>query len=163
MLSIRPKTVADRLYARYGDERKNHLAEYAVWRAIKQRCCNPTHRKYHCYGGRGIKMCERWRNSFHVFLQDVGPRPSAEYWIERINNDGNYEIGNVKWATAFEQCRNRRQNRNITFNGETLCVTDWAKRIGMSKSTLRDRLASGWSVSDALTLPVQKTGKWLYA
>ena len=81
--------------------------EYRAWAGMKDRCYNSNHIYYHRYGGRGIKICERWLNNFEAFLADVGPAPSSEHSIDRINNDGNYEPGNVKWSTVFEQNHNR--------------------------------------------------------
>ena len=89
--------------------RSNGTPEYAVWKMLKQRCLNPRARKYPDYGARGITVCERWRDSFVAFLADVGPRPGPGYSIDRFpDNDGNYEPGNVRWATAKEQAANRR-------------------------------------------------------
>jgi hypothetical protein len=85
--------------------------EYAVWQAMKDRCLNPNHAAYHNYGGRGIKICPEWQHSFAAFLRDVGPRPSPDLSIDRIDNDGNYEPGNVRWATRSEQTRNQRPRK----------------------------------------------------
>lgn len=82
---------------------------YRVWRSMKYRCSNPRAKDYPDYGGRGIKVCERWLNSFENFLADLGPRPTPQHSIERLDNDGNYEPGNCVWATKQEQNRNRRK------------------------------------------------------
>ena len=81
--------------------------EYKAWQSMKQRCYNFNRECYDHYGGRGIKVCDEWLNNFEAFLADVGPAPSSEHSIDRINNDGNYEPGNVKWSTVFEQNHNR--------------------------------------------------------
>ncbi len=95
-------------------------------------------------------MHDRWRK-FEEFLKDVGRRPSAEYTLDRYpNNDGNYEPGNIRWATRSEQQRNRRQNRLITFNGETKCLEDWAKFADMHPSVLTYRLKIGLTFGEAI-------------
>lgn len=91
--------------------RKRVKKEYAAWANMKTRCSNPKAHKYHLYGGRGIEVCERWRNSFDAFYEDVGPAPSAKHTLDRINTDGNYEPANVRWATWSTQNRNRRRGR----------------------------------------------------
>lgn len=99
-------------------------------------------------------MCDRWRDSFEAFLEDVGPRPSPEHSIDRINNDGPYEPGNVRWATKKEQDRNKRQTHLIEYKGETHCITEWAEILGMNRKTLFSRINErGWSVERAFTEP----------
>jgi hypothetical protein len=94
----------------HGQARKGHVAAlFRAWQAMIQRCINPKNKRYRHYGGRGIKVCDRWLNSYAVFAADVGPRPSPTHSIDRINNDGNYEPGNVRWATPSEQSKNRRR------------------------------------------------------
>ena len=83
--------------------------EYLVWQAMKARCHRKSHKAWDNYGGRGISVCEEWRQSFTSFIKCVGPRPSPEYSLDRIDNDRNYEPGNVRWATRSEQAKNRRQ------------------------------------------------------
>lgn len=94
---------------RHGDARQGQkAAEYHIWRAMIQRCTDASRPGFKDYGGRGIRVCERWLNSYEAFLADVGRRPSAKHSIDRRDNDGNYEPGNVRWATRLEQNRNRR-------------------------------------------------------
>ncbi len=125
---------------------------YRIWGLIKHRCNNPNNPAYPRYGGRGIKMCERWQLSFEVFAADVGPRPTPQHSIDRYPDpNGHYEPGNVRWATATEQARNQRSNRLFTINGETLTLAEWAERHGKSFRTVFQRLAYGWPIEVALT------------
>lgn len=130
-------------------QRRGLSPEYTAWCNIKVRCYGAADHTVKHYRDRGITMCERWRVNFAAFLEHIGPRPSSRHTIDRINNDGNYEPGNVRWATRAEQARNKRSTRNITFRGETLCLADWARRIGVSPGTLRHRL-------EVLHLPLDK-------
>lgn len=129
------------------------LPEYHAWVAMKQRCYDKNCRPYRNYGARGITVCAKWHN-FWAFLSDVGLRPSPKHSIDRINNEGNYEPGNVRWATQSQQLANTRRTRLLTFNGETLPLAHWAKRLGMSQGTLHGRIVKrGWPVEKALSLP----------
>lgn len=122
---------------------------YEVWRGMRDRCNNPREAMYRHYGGRGIKVCDRW-NDFAAFLADMG-EPPAGCSIERINNDGNYEPTNCRWATRAEQARNTRQNVQLTLNGRTQCVADWAGELGIKPSTVYARVAKGWPAERALS------------
>lgn len=126
---------------------------YRSWKAMIQRCTNPNHQEYPTYGGRGIVVCERWR-SFTNFLADMGERPTVKHELDRIEVDGHYAPDNCRWATRGEQCRNMRRNVSLTFNGETLVITDWATRLGLPVGTLQSRFRKGWNVKDILTTPV---------
>jgi len=120
---------------------------------MKRRCYNPNTPYYHLYGGRNITVCGRWKDSFVNFLADMGPKPSPEHTIDRIDNDGNYEPDNCRWATKMEQSHNSRKARLITYNGETLCLREWARRLGIGHMALSTRLNRGWSLKKALTTP----------
>lgn len=98
--------------------------EYRVWVDMIRRCENPRNKRFYIYGARGITVCDRWRRSYKNFLSDVGRRPSPKYQIDRKNNDGNYDPGNVRWATRKQQARNKTNNRSITFNGVSLCMAE---------------------------------------
>jgi len=129
---------------------KTGIRVYRIWQAMLTRCRNINVPNYNNYGGRGISVCKRWE-SFENFLKDMGnPKPNES--IERIDNDGNYNILNCKWATKKEQSRNTRSNRKISFRGETLCLCEWAKRLKIDQASLRERLEK-WSLKDALTKP----------
>lgn len=99
--------------------------EYGVWANMKTRCYNPNHSSYKRYGGRGIVVCGAWIDSFPQFFKDMGPRPSSQHSIDRVNNNGNYEPSNCKWSTRKEQQNNTRTNRFITINGETKTASQW--------------------------------------
>jgi len=118
---------------------------------MNKRCRNPADKDYLRWGGRGIRVCERWRNSFENFLADMGKKPSAKHSLDRINNDGDYEPGNCRWATNREQSRNRSNNRYITAFGETLLVVEWAERSNVKLGTIYRRLQYGWSPERAVT------------
>jgi hypothetical protein len=111
---------------------------------------NPNQKNYPDYGGRGISMCSEWLDDFAQFRRDMGPRPIG-YSLERIDNDGHYEPRNCRWANRGEQNRNTRRNRPLTLNGETLLLTQWAERLGITSQSLTKRLTRGWSVEAALT------------
>ena len=123
--------------------------EYTSWRAMRGRCGHVNGPKHNNYAGRGITVCEEWK-CFRLFMRDMGPRPSATHEIDRIDNNGNYEASNCRWATKKEQARNRRTNRMVTCDGITQCLTDWARQIGCSRKTLSDRLKRGWSIETML-------------
>lgn len=131
------------------------IPEYRVWNTMKLRCNNPKITGYKDYGGRGISVCQRWRDSFADFIADMGRRPTSRHTIERADTNGNYEPSNCSWQTYAVQNRNRRDNRNITFNNRTQNVTDWATELGLKKGTLFHRLDSGWSVNKAFTTPAR--------
>lgn len=138
-------------------DRESRSPERRIWLGMKARCLNKKHKYFDVYGGRGITVCARWINSFEAFLEDMGARPTIEHSIDRIDNDGNYEPMNVRWALAKVQARNRSSNRYITFNGLTLSISEWAERTGLSKVTIRDRIErAGWSIDRALTARPRK-------
>jgi len=130
--------------------------EYMTWVNMRQRCLNPNTPTWEHYGGRGVAVSPRW-DSFWVFLVDVGPRPTPGHSLDRTDVDGNYEPGNVRWATKSEQSRNRRDNNVISHQGEEKCIQDWADESGVSASTIRSRLGLGWSVKMALTKKTRPT------
>jgi hypothetical protein len=125
---------------------------YTTWSNVKSRCTNPKSSHFEHYGRRGIKMCARWIDSFENFLEDMGDRPPG-MTIERINNDGDYEPGNCRWASHKEQMNNTRGNRFLTFNGITKTISQWAISIGLHPNGLAKRLERGWTLQLALTTP----------
>jgi len=131
--------------------------EYRAWCNMIQRCTNPRATYYRAYGGRGIRVCERWLH-FENFLSDMGPcRP--HFSLERKDTNGDYEPGNCRWATRAEQARNSRSNRLLTHAGKTLCLVDWAAEVGISEKVISDRLRLGWAVPRALTEPLHYRGQ----
>lgn len=131
--------------------------EYRAWSGLKQRCLNPRNTSFPDYGARGITVCDRWLGSegFANFLADMGPAPSPDHSVDRLENSRGYSPDNCAWRTRVEQMNNRRGNVNLTHNGETLSITAWAKRVGLKRATLSARLRIGWSVHDALTVQIK--------
>lgn len=132
-----------------------------IYRGMMQRCYNPNRREYENYGGRGIKVCRRWRESIEAFVEDMGPRPSDSHSIDRINNHGDYEKSNCRWATQQEQCLNRRGLRWIEYNGERLTHSDWARRLDITRERFRQRvekcISLGADPAEAITTPAGET------
>lgn len=125
-----------------------------IYTDARARCLNPNVRSYPLYGGRGIEF--RF-TSFEQFIDAIGPRPSDKHSIDRIDGNGHYEPGNVRWATPKEQARNKRSNntlRLITANGRTACLTEWANELRTSHSTIQYRLNNGWCARCAVTLAI---------
>lgn len=127
---------------------------YFVWQAMKDRCLNPRHKNWHNYGGRGIKVCDRWMK-FENFVNDMGERP-PKHTLERKDNNAGYSPENCVWATQQEQCRNMRTTKFITANGIRKSLTEWAEMLGTWKTTITGRLKRGWSECDAVTTPIKK-------
>lgn len=123
--------------------------EYQTWYAMKDRCTNEVCKEYHNYGGRGIRVCERWMK-YQNFIADMGRAPSKKHSIERCNNEGNYEPRNCKWATDIEQVYNRRNTLLAEYRGEIKPVKIWCQELGLSYARIRDRIRThGYSVEDA--------------
>lgn len=127
----------------HGEASRNKTAEYESWVNAKRRCLNPRRRTYKYYGGRGIKMCSRWLNSFENFLADMGRKPSQRHTLERLDNNGNYTPTNCKWATWLEQSNNRRSNRFIKIAGERLTISQLAAKSGVKAGTIWWRVKNG--------------------
>lgn len=117
---------------------------FQCWASMLARCYSEKETSYKNYGARGISVCDSWRMGFANFLTDMGERPSRTHSIERIDNNGNYEPGNCRWATPAEQARNRRSNIWITYLGETKCANDWARLLGMERTLIESRFHKGW-------------------
>lgn len=128
---------------------------YRTWCGMKARCENPKAGMFDNYGGRGIKVCDRWQD-FANFQADMGAGMAPGLSIDRIDNNGPYSPENCRWIPFALQARNTRTNRNVTFQGKTQCVAAWAEELGVSASMIHGRLSKGWSVADALTKPSRR-------
>lgn len=150
---LRSETVAtNRLVHGQCRRRGRKTKEWQTWNAMIRRCYDKRDGSYFRYGGRGIRICDRWRNSFLAFFKDVGVAPSKGHEIERIDNDGNYEPMNVRWATHREQCNNRRTTRLVTAFGQTLSLADAVRRFGIvGYGTVQARIKYGVNPESALT------------
>ena len=154
---------------KHGDARGSKVTpEYRAWNQMLTRCYNPNHKSFAYYGGRGVEVCERWRQSFGAFLNDVGRRPAPGYSLDRFPNvNGGYEPGNVRWATSKEQNRNQRSTRRFDFRGESLTAAEISERTGVDARLLYERLARyGWGSEEAVQTPPgakntdQLYGRW---
>lgn len=126
--------------------------EYQSWRGMKQRCYYKYDKDYHNYGGRDIKVCERWLHSFVNFYEDMGEKPSPKnkYSLDRINVNGDYTPQNCRWATSVEQSNNTRETIYIEYNNKKLTARDWSKLNGIKPELIRRRIHSGWTPERAL-------------
>lgn len=132
---------------------------YEIWSGMRKRCENRNASRFRYYGARGITVCERWR-AYENFLADMGLRPSECHSLDRIDNSGNYEPGNCRWATVIEQRNNTRSNRLITHMGREQTLTQWCRELGISASVVHDRLNKlKWNPVAALTTPLLRQGK----
>lgn len=136
----------------HGNAAQGLTPEYRSWQSMRQRCADNEDM---LYGGAGVRVCERWRE-FNNFLADMGPRPSAAHSLDRYpDGRGNYEPGNVRWATSKEQNRNRRDNRLIAYGGRIMACSEAAEKYGIPYITLVKRLNAGWTISASLTTAVR--------
>ena len=133
----------------------SHDSLYYVWCAMKQRCYNKNNKKYAIYGGKGIVMCEQWAEDFSVFRKWATENGYQKgLTIDRIDGNKNYCPENCRWVDYYGQNHNLIKNRNITFAGKTMCLSEWARELNVCRGTLHRRLDKGWSVQQAFTTPV---------
>ena len=133
---------------------KSNTRTYYSWKSMKKRCLTTTHKDYHRYGGRGVEICNKWLR-FINFLEDMGERPE-DTTLDRIDNNGNYEPSNCRWATQKEQNNNKCTNVRIKFYNMDLTITEWGRLLNIKPKTLWQRLNNGnWTVQRALTTPVR--------
>jgi len=146
-----------RFLSTHGEGYLKTTVEYRTWISMRNRCLSPANKQYPNYGARGIKVCKRW-DSYPNFLLDMGRRPSPNHSIDRIDNDGNYEPSNCRWATKKEQVDNRRVARWFIVNNKKITRLDLAKSLNMNPTTLDERLKKGWSMDRILNTPVRPKG-----
>lgn len=147
----------DVLVARNVTHKMSHTVEYRVWTGIMSRCYNPNRKSFANYGGRGISVCSQW-HKFENFIVDIGLRTGPDYSIDRIDNNGHYEPGNVRWATKKQQCRNRTSNKLVTAWGHTKTLAEWADFSNVSYDTIKRRLVYGWLPEAAISVEVMNCG-----
>lgn len=126
---------------------------------MKDRCLNKGGKAYKDWGARGITICDRWRDSFEAFHEDMGTRPTPDHSIERKDNDGPYCKSNCFWATRTTQANNKRNNVLVTIGHETLTVAQWADRAGISGAMIHKRLKRGWEAEEAVFTPSRAVRK----
>jgi hypothetical protein len=131
---------------------KTYTKVHNTWLAIKNRCCNSRTPGYVKYGAKGISVCQRWRDSFAAFFEDMGEPPTPEHSLDRIDPTGNYEPENCRWATPTTQSRNRTTARRYEIDGECLSIPEMGERFGLHQTTIKSRLVRGWSVRQAVGL-----------
>lgn len=123
---------------------------YSVWKSMVQRCHNPNDRSFENYGGRGIQVCEEWRDNFSQFIADMGIRPDG-FDLDRIDNDKGYSPENCRWVSRLRNLNNKRTNRFLEFEGRKMTIAQWASVMGMNYRTLNNRINRGWPLERALT------------
>ncbi len=152
--------IAEKLRASRTTHHETGSRLYHIWQGMKSRCYNPHNKRYKTYGARGIKVCDEWRDSYAAFMEwalNTGYDDSArrgEYTIERKNTNGDYSPLNCTWLTIQEQASNKTSNVNITANGVTHNMTEWADILGTTASTICQRLKRGWNEVEAVTVPI---------
>lgn len=146
----------ERTSAARSSHRMSDTPLYNVWKGIKKRCLNTKDKAWHCYGGRGITVCDRWRMDFAAFVSDMGPRPRG-MTIERIDNDGPYSPQNCRWATRMEQMNNLRKSVFVKVGSETLTLSQWGRKFGLHAGTIRLRIRAGWGNADAVSTPSKRS------
>lgn len=132
--------------------------EFSCWRAMIQRCLDQSSPAFEQYGGVGITVCDGWLN-FDVFLRDMGPRPSSDHSIDRIDNNKGYSPDNCRWATLIQQARNKKKVPLLTYQGLTMTAPEWSEKLGFARGTINDRLRRGWFVEKALSTPADTKGR----
>lgn len=130
--------------------------EFKTWSSMKTRCYNPKADSYEDYGGRGITVCDEWLNSFETFYKDMGNKPYKNAQIDRIDNSKEYSKNNCKWVSCHQNNRNKRNNKILTYKGNSKSLAEWAEMYGLRRDTLLYRINANWSVEKALTRKVSR-------
>jgi len=140
----------------HGESKGGQSPEYRILAGIIKRCTNKKDRNYPRYGGRGISVHPAFSDhgGCIAFIAEVGRRPTKQHSIDRIDNNGNYEPGNIKWSNSTQQALNRRNNRLVTYNGETLACSQWSARLGGNSGLVHHRIYRGWTPEQAVSTPV---------
>jgi hypothetical protein len=131
-----------------------HTKTFRTWTHMRDRCYNKSDKRYNCYGGRGISVCDRWLDSFENFFTDMGEAPK-NMSIDRINVNGNYCPENCRWATSEQQGNNTRTNHFLELGKERLTIAQWSRKTGIGTATIIKRIALGWPINDVLCKPVR--------
>lgn len=153
-----PSCAAERTRQASVKHGKSNTREFGIWIGMHTRCYNAKAKSFTDYGGRGIDICERWKNSFDNFLSDMGAAPSKEHSIDRRDNDGNYEPGNCYWATRAEQANNKRNSIRISIDGVTRTISQWAAISGLAYETIYQRHCKSNSVDQHQLLKAKRAG-----
>lgn len=141
------REAASRIRKKHGQSK---TSEFSIWACMIDRCYRIKNKRWDIYGGRGITVCDKWKQSFSEFLADMGNRPSRNHSLDRIDTNGNYEPSNCRWATLLEQANNTRTNLFITHDGKTLSLSDWQRILKFNYSTVRSRIQRGISFELAI-------------
>lgn len=158
------KTVSCGCYNRQ-QQREKHLTHgkrrtriYRIWCHLKGRCLTPSNKKYYCYGGRGITVCDEWRDDFQAFYEwAMANGYRDDLTIDRIDVNGNYDPSNCRWVTMQEQAANKQNTVIITYNGETKTLKEWAETTGIPRNVIYNRLYNHWSVNDIFNKPIRRS------
>lgn len=147
------KQNAKKLFTKHG---KSGKRIYMIWAGVKTRCYNKTRKYYKYYGGRGITMCDEWKDDFQAFYNwSMSNGYNDNLTIDRIDVNGNYEPNNCRWVTMKQQNRNSRHNIKSTYNNETHCLSEWCEILGLNYNNVKYRLYNNWSIERALELEVK--------
>lgn len=154
MSGIKGANAGSKHYRFIHGETKTRL--FKIWSSMHERCERVKHPHYDAYGGRGIKVCDEWKEylPFAEWARNNGY--TDELTIDRIDVNGNYEPSNCRWVTMKEQHNNKRNNRILLYHGETYTLTQLAEKVGMNKTTLKERINLGWSIEDAVNRPIRR-------